>query len=115
MTFDFGESGFTFNPQIVTLLLEIQEFKGAWRGVDNFATALSIPLAESDDACLRALIEKIADSWQDHLLSTELVDKMEAFFAEHSVKQSDRISAKSPFDADDDAALMAALIERTNE
>ena len=123
MTFDFGESGFTFNPQIVTLLLEIHEFKGAWRGVDGFATALSMPLAESEDACLRALIEKIADSWQEHPLSIELVDKMEAFFAEHSAEPCDRIPAHSPFDAvdcpkvdaDDAGALMAALIDRTNE
>ena len=113
MRLDFAENGFAFNSQIVNLLLQIEEFKGAWHGVENLPTDLPNLLSESHDRNFFALQEQICQSWQKKPMSEALIREMHAVLSTPNARSAGHLSTYKTENREEEHGIFSATPEET--
>ncbi len=121
-----GLQNVKITPEMLKLVCEIDEFKGAWSALENHTTSLQLL---GDVSSFGRNFKEIAHSWQDQPLDVELLCKLHAVFTgskqvsifkENSnpieIKKGDEIvgslSVASPKEVRD---LMPRLMKWTND
>jgi len=72
-----GTKTLQITPEMLKLVCEIDEFKGAWTAMENHTTSLQLL---GDVSTFGRNFKEIANSWQDKPLNEELLCRLHAVF-----------------------------------